>query len=200
MSVEASPLTLKDALLCADVQVNWGLWELEVPQRHLFLLTSHSICSLSFCRDQYPPQFMWVFVEIWAADDRLRFGYYFEPTTPGKFSLIFRQCAEYWAANTGYLSELKCRAEHLFEARCCASRRHSIIPINNLNYNRFSKQIPDISSSSSIKSHFSVICNRKRPVGDDYIAEFLQRCSDESRRFQCSKCLFTGAWRAHLAS
>lgn len=99
-----------------------------------------------------------------------------------------------------YLSELKCRAEHLFEARCCASRRHSIIPINNLNYNRFSKQIPDISSSSSIKSHFSVICNRKRPVGDDYIAEFLQRCSDESRRFQCSKCLFTGAWRAHLAS
>lgn len=61
MQVEASPLTLRVSSLCADVQVNRGLWELEVPGRHLFFLDLTQIFCVRFHHDQYPPQFMWAF-------------------------------------------------------------------------------------------------------------------------------------------
>lgn len=79
-----------------------------------FLLTSHRFCSVRFCRDQYPPQLTWVCAEVRAADDRWRFGCYFEPTMPGKFLLIFRQWAEYRAGNSNERSRASLQATLLW--------------------------------------------------------------------------------------
>lgn len=56
----ASSLTLRGASLCADVQVNRGLWEFKVPPRDPSFLTSHRL--------------MWVFVS-WSISTSAGIGF-----------------------------------------------------------------------------------------------------------------------------